>query len=284
MADQPKKYIGRFNRKKYYDNMYKDVGGVEGLRQKRLDAGVDQNITLDMYPENIRKNTVLRGSMDYTKAILDDPELTLKLYTENKPNANYNGQALGNNILLNQSNNDSKSKEAKKATLHHEILHTVQHTSPQTEVDKIGQAIGLLTDPNDWNPHENAGEDIGGYLNPIDFAYKYNKRPKLENRDTAWGNRRDETDAVVSQSLKYYKDRTGKNIITEDDAEEAWNWLYNDYRTNTTDGITSHPYSYLINALQGMTPKYYKKLAPRLVENKTDKPANSKTLRNPNYA
>jgi hypothetical protein len=282
MPDQ-KKYIGKFNRKEYFDNLYKDVGGIEGLRQKRLDAGVDQNITLDMYPENVRKNTSLNKPMDYTKAILDDPELALKLYTENKPNADYHGRTMGNTIKLNQSDNDWMSKEASKAIRHHEIVHTIQNTSPQTMIDKIGQALGLLTDPNDPDPYGNAGKDLEGDVNPIDFVYKAIKR--LPKQDKAnWGNSRKETDAVISQSLRYYKDKTGKNIITENDAEEAWNWLYNDYQTNEIDGRASHPYSYLTNAIHGMTPKHYKKLAPRLVENKTDEPANSKILRDPNYA
>ncbi len=249
------------NIKEYYDKAYKDVGGLKGLLDKRRQAGIDQQITNDMYPDEMQKYMTNSEGANYGKTIL------------NNPNAEVSVDYGGNDELLDKQEGTAQySPQTRSILLHgkilpdnirivgrHEMLHGVQHLTNEDEFES------LLAEPA-----------------------KY--REKTGNTP-AYAQMRPELDAHISQVLQDYASR-GKYIINEKDADEVWDDFSNKY-SNVDLSFKLKPdgskEDILLRIMRhfkkaGLTKEHFRKLAPRLVENKIDKPANSKILRDPNYA
>jgi hypothetical protein len=247
--------------KEYFDELYRSVGGVQGLRDKRIAAGYNQQIRNDMYPRTTQEMATKFDdriqndrTMDYTKALLDDPDKILTYGERSLPNQIESGGTYDSSkgeIAVFKGTSDIGN------TKHHELVHDVQY-----------KGDNLITKPN-WFDEEN---DPQTWYPRTKAESSYDR-----NNIDEYFQARPEIDARIGETLFYNMQFRNKPVITEQDADELWDYM----ETNDIPLATKKALARLKKG--GITKEHFRSLAPRLVEDKTDKPANSKILRDPNY-
>jgi len=232
--------VDNINIKNYYDDFYKDYGGVEGLYKKRLLADPNLNLTTEEsdYPEKVMqyKGNKAIPFNNYRNILMENPRRTVNI-TNDPASEGTPGDYDSNTdtIRIQAEENTPKSGLIQ----HHEMAHKLQDINGKIQMGY-----------NSYMDTINSIEADKGKL-----SVPYNMR-------------RDEIDAQMAQIARGYKNATGKVIITEQDAEDAWNYLM--------EGHGSKVPAYF-NSI-GLTKEHFKKLSRKIAYN-TDK-----ILIDPNYA
>lgn len=227
-----KPQVKNINVKDYYDEFYKDYGGVKGVFEKRLLADPSLNLATEPsdYPQQVmeyRGNQQLPAT-NYRNTILENPRKTVKVVND----PNYNDIGTGDYDANTETIRIKAEKNTPKSDMiqHHEMAHNVQDINGRA-------AIGKNT--------------YFSLINQID-----SEKGRLA---VPYDMRRDEIDGQIAQIARGYKNATNKVIITEQDAEDAWKYLVDE---GNSKGIPAY-----FNRI-GLTKEHFKKLSRKIAYNK----------------